>query len=56
MDKLEAIQYVLRNGHRSSEWEEAALLQLVSKIAFTKISDLSKTNLDKEIEEAREGA
>jgi hypothetical protein len=32
MNKLEAIEYLLENGYRGSEWQEAGLLHAVEKV------------------------
>lgn len=56
MGKLEAIKYVISNGHRSSEWEEASLLCLVAKVTFSEEELFTKEWLDAEIEEAYLGA
>ena len=54
MDKLEAIEYVVKNARTSSEWAEAGAFQLVCKIVAVESFDFdwSKEELDELIEEA----
>jgi hypothetical protein len=54
MDKLTAIKYLLTNGHRSSEWQEAGLLVAVSRTAFSDKETFSQDELDEVIEDARD--
>jgi hypothetical protein len=32
MNKLEAIEYLVENGYRGSEWQEAGLLHAIEKV------------------------
>lgn len=53
MRKIKAIKYLIENGSRASEWQEAGLLQEIEKIVNKEEKDLSKENLDRMIENAK---
>lgn len=58
MNKLEiarysAVQYLLANGRRDSEWAAEGLLDAVSKaMRATRVEDLTSDKLDEMIEDA----
>lgn len=53
MNKLEAIGYLVKNGARSSEWQEAGMFDAVSKVVLMDDDTFTKQFLDDLIEDAR---
>lgn len=54
LSKLDAIEYLLRNGHRHSEWAEAGLLWAIDEVFFNRPNGVTKADLDALIGTARD--
>lgn len=54
LGKLQAIEYLLRNGYRGSEWQEAGLLEAVSEVVFNRNNGVTEAELDRLILMARD--
>lgn len=50
--KLEAIEKLLENGRRGSEWQEAGLLHAVEQVVDEEVADLSSETIQKLIDDA----
>lgn len=51
---LLAVEYLLRNGFRHSEWAEAGLLNAVDTLVFKHRDGITEAELDRLIQEARD--
>lgn len=52
MKKFKAIQHLVINGHRGSEWQEAGLLEAIERVLNEDDLDLSSKGLEVLIDEA----